>query len=343
MAVIARSLRNVPMRGYFSACCRRLTRMLAICDRIGSVVESRVRLTSILLAVVFLSALHESRANEPRLCKEGEKSEAAEGLWGHISSCDRREIVAGKWDECVFLQKKTYDTVFALPDADEARRRFADALSRKFCSGDAVDRVKWFVSLGELVRQEGSVGGERLGTMSPKDDPEGRFRKVQNELAKQICLRFVDTPGYLEQYHHWHAWRRLWLNGDNNVGQMWYSFEVNAARVKHGDELFWWACRQCMLIIYATGRDDLIPRSEREYEFLPERCREWNEWFRTKGCFLRPSPSAPRWFFDAQLESTGYGYAPFFLERGELPALIYPSSVPFPDWPGESVPRNLGR
>ncbi len=72
---------------------------------------------------------------------------------------------------------------------------------------------------------------------------------------------------------------------------------------------YWDFARRCMLLYYATGRDDLLDNVAPET--LGDEFDSWYKWFKENRPYLRAEPTGPRWRLDAEAKASDEKYQAF--------------------------------
>ena len=121
----------------------------------------------------------------------------------------------------------------------------------------------------------------------------------------------------------------LFISGPLNYAKK-YSLQ-DRRRPENG---YWDFAWRCMLLYYATGRDDLLDNVAPEK--LGDGFDTWYTWFEENRPYLRAESTEPRWRLDSEAKARQGKYQAF--DRFALPPLKLPES-PFPDWSDDDIAR----
>ncbi|ADG67351.1 hypothetical protein Plim_1518 [Planctopirus limnophila DSM 3776] len=230
----------------------------------------------------------------------------------------------------------------SIGDDRQLEDEFVGELVSVFAKKSPQEDFRWFFSLEEYATPWGGnfgiVGSE--GT---------NIRSFSVLLAKHLAYAFVDDHKVLVRYQHAMAWRHTYIRGSYipiaphfSDARFTRQLEDMAKRFKDGDPLYWWDVRNFIVMAYSTTGSEHLPMSREDLKQSVEKFRSWGRHFGSRGQFLRPSPVAPVWRLDSDLEKTGYGFVLFFDGSHVLPDLEYVPTRPFLDGPNVRIPNVTG-
>lgn len=162
-----------------------------------------------------------------------------------------------------------------------------------------------------------------------------KYTEIQNLVSKIQVEMFLQNPSVFERYYNMIIWSHQFLR---NRSGMWGSFMYKLNRLDESwdpldEREYWWYAREFMLLVHATGRDDLLRRADAtELYSCYEEWREWvgtNVWKETGWTRFFPHASKPIWIERDSLLAYGR-------------ALLNEPSLPFPDWESKALPPPPG-
>ena len=156
----------------------------------------------------------------------------------------------------------------------------------------------------------------------------GAAAALQNLASEVLVKKLVSDRNVMGKYYRLAAWRGTIFSTQSR--NMYMEALRNALIDGNDTEHYWWHARHAILLMYATGRGDLL---EAEPSKLVIATKKWFDWFRANGMYLRPtSTDFPRWQLSKSLVRAKLGYVPFFTEHRELPPIVI--KCPFLKWRG---------
>jgi hypothetical protein len=189
--------------------------------------------------------------------------------------------------------------------------------------------LAWILSAYDLVLPT-NPGFRPYGTQADGAGFESeRRRLIQLQFARELTHRFVDQTDKecLPKYYRWvGCFTPLLKQRGVNYFAAYGEKIRESFRADNPD--YWWEARNVCLMMYATGREDLVKGAEPDA--IPQKFDQFVKWFSENGPYLRPSPIEPQWKLDENLKAAKYGYVPFF-SGSVLPPLTYDvEAAPFP-------------
>ncbi len=154
-------------------------------------------------------------------------------------------------------------------------------------------------------------------------------RKVQLIFAELMVRKFLKSPAALRRYYQAVIWfDNLFkpINYSVYHGTIYRQFQK-----ENPDDDYWWHAFQFVLMVHATGRDDLL--KDVKPEELKPRFQEWYNWFYQNGLFLRADPETWYWKRNQDKKTDLKLNLKFFNDQN-LPPLKVRPPYPFPDWKG---------
>lgn len=253
----------------------------------------------------------------------------AEGIWKKIQTATaanpdgHRANLYDYWGEIYSKCSKAFDELAGDPDHDRMVEYFVDQFGRHGAQAD----LRWLIADPRMTLATCSAGSAYFRVP--------HLRAVQQKICEAVVRRCLDDPKFLRRYYVATVWSVMFLG--KPVGLKQEACFVSALRStregfkKRPAREYWWFARNFVLLVHATGRDDLLKRADPK-DFKKE-LAEFENWFTVNKAYLRADPRYPRWILDQKAKKKG-GMPP---GEPELPHISLPEK-PFADWKGPPPP-----
>jgi len=144
------------------------------------------------------------------------------------------------------------------------------------------------------------------------------YREFLIDASRCVVLRIINDAELRDRYYRAFLWARPMPNTRLGLRQSAID-TLQHMRIGAADDDFWFYARNVILIIHATGRDDLL--KDVTPDDLPRLLRVWFAWYMDESVLIRIDDSKTRWHATDSLRTD---------EDDQLPWL----ERPFDDWKG---------
>lgn len=184
--------------------------------------------------------------------------------------------------------------------------------------------MRWLISARSMMLTANRTGRPYY------DKKDFQLRRAQLIFAELQVRQFLKSPKLLDHYYH----SVIWFNhmfADTFFPAYLGNVVRNMQEDTNNNDEYWWYAQNFVLMVHATGRDDLLKNANPED--LKPQFKEWFEWFKKNGMYLRPSSNSISWDIDKGEKRRKEGYVPFLLKH-QLPPLKLQPKYPFSNWKG---------
>jgi len=224
----------------------------------------------------------------------------------------------------------------------------ADAFEELEGDPDYAQMVRYFVNqfgkYGAQADMRWLIADVRM-TLPTTSVRAGYFRHpvrgpVQREVCRALVCRFLQDPQLLRRYYVATLWSGLFVRPEEKLPSGYrrqaFSFELVVLHACKGlaeapPSEYWWYARNFLLVVHATGRDDLLKGADPTN--LKKESAEFRRWFAQNKSYLRVDANYPRWILDEKAKEKGDA----LLKDSYLPYIARPSQ-PFAHWTGPPPP-----
>ncbi|MBN1422329.1 MAG: hypothetical protein JXP34_26375 [Planctomycetes bacterium] len=181
--------------------------------------------------------------------------------------------------------------------------------------------------IGPTIQFRPAAEFEKIAGMCP------RLKKMKGlqilACEKEVPL-FVENEAVLDRFYDAAMWSRYYFPKTTGIaGEIGTRIGHLGKHLLPGSETYWWYARDFVLLVHATGRDDLLV--DAKPDDLRPQFEKWRSWMvdvYDGGFHIEFDADEPRWVVRRAHEGEG---------DTEFPPLRRPGA-PFPEWTGRIIP-----
>ncbi|MFN0196295.1 MAG: hypothetical protein ACKVT0_06095 [Planctomycetaceae bacterium] len=206
---------------------------------------------------------------------------------------------------------------------------------QQFGKHGASSDIRWFLAFTDGTMNP--VFGDLPKTENDSSEILKNIINSAEHLAEFQVRRFLKEPKILDRYCRFVVWQKIpFTRGMTGL----YVHTRNGLANNRDPNRYWWFARDFIVAAHVMGRDDLL--KDVEPNDLRPKSKEFFEWFRKEGYYLRPNKDSTGWKIDLGEKERKEAYLPFLEgEGGELPPLPNAPKFPFDDWEGPPPSKNF--